>query len=81
MCREAQVTLIELNRVAEKIRARKRTRLKPTKPNNKTHKPPKQPNRQTGLVSHQDCQSRSDCLEIDVKRGIGFILLSALIRR
>ena len=81
VCREAQVTLIELNRVTEKIRARKRTGPKHTKPNNKHHKPPKQPNRQTGLISHQDCQSRSDCLEIDVKRGIEFILLSALSRR
>ena len=76
--REAQVTLIELNGVTEKIRARRRTRPKTTKPNQKHHKPPKQPNRQSGLVSHQDCQSRSDCLEIEVKRGIEFIFLSTL---
>ena len=76
---EAQVTLIELNRVTEEIRARKKNKAQPNKTKQKT--PKQHPNTQTaqvGLVSHQGCQSRSDCLESEVKRGIEFILLSAL---
>ena len=76
MRREAQVTLIELNRDTKEIRARHKNQAQ----NNKTQTQTKNTtqNEQAGLVTHLGCQSRSDCRRCEVKRGIEFSLLSAL---
>ena len=78
MCREAQVTLIELNRSTKEIRARYQNQKAQTTSPKKTQTHPNTQTEQTGLVSHKGCQSRSDCFESEMKRGIEFILLSAL---
>ena len=75
VCREAQVTLNELNGVTEKIRARRKNKAQTNTTKQQKHR--NKPTKQKGLVSHQDCTSRSDCLEREVKRGIE-VILSAL---
>ena len=63
MCREAQVTLIELNRVAEEIRARNKNKAQSSTTNKtQTHKP----NKSGSYLVRQ------------VKRGTEFIFLSVL---
>ena len=77
MCREAQVTLIELNRDTKEIRAKHQNKAqsnKPKKPTNTKHKTPKSRVR----ISEGLSKPKQKLSESEVRRGHEFVLLLAL---
>ena len=57
VCREAQVTLIEFDEIAEKIRAREKTEHSKRQPNTKQQTKPKAPTQNKTGSYHQDCEN------------------------